>query len=150
MSFSQPYQRTRSFGLAILMVWAVGCATTRRVGFQGDYSMVAFGDDVFKIVLESRQAFDQQMGEALLLRRAAEVTLQNGFTHFVVISQDRATGLGFVARPGMLSPVRETNQAITIRSYRFAPELASAIDARQWLPEHPVVSNADTAPSSTP
>ncbi len=115
-----------------------GCATPHRAkGFQGDYSTVQFGDEVFKVALESREAFDRQMGEQLLLRRAANVTLQNGLTHFVVLSQDRATGLGFVARPGIIGPVRQTSQAITIRCYRGTPELAGAVDAQRWLRDHP-------------
>ena len=139
-----------AMGLTILMVWAVGCATPHRAkGFQGDYSTVQFGDDVFKVMLESRESFDRQMGEALLLRRAAEVTLQNGLTHFVVISQDRATGLGFVARPGMVGPQRQTNQAITIRCYRGATESADSVDAQQWLHDHPAASDGDISTAPT-
>ena len=149
MSFLRPYQYAK--GLTILMVCVVGCATPhRRQGFQGDYSTGPFSDNVFKVTLESREAFDRQMGDQLLLRRASQVTLQNGLTHFVVISQDRAAGLGFVARPGIVGPVGQTSQAITIRCYRGTPELAGVIDARQWLRDHPVAPDSDTSPASTP
>ena len=137
-------------GLAVLLLWVAGCATPyRATGFQGGYAV--FGSDDghgLTIGFESDMPLDLQSVQPSLLRRAAEVTLEHGFTHFVVMGYDWQKSLGIVVKvPGIVGPRRRTDHTIHIQGYDHPQrELRGAIDTQQWLLDHaaPLTSSASS------
>ena len=125
-------------GASVVCLELIGCATPyQAMGFQGGYSTVRLDDEVFEIALKSNVALDRTTAERSLLRRAAGVALEHGFTHFVVVGRNRSAGLGFVMRPGVVGPVRQSAQTITIHCYDGPPGGSDAIDAQQQLRSTP-------------
>jgi len=126
--------------LSACLALAVGCKTPSQArGFEGGFSESQVAEDEFEVTFEGNVGVNTEVLKQSLLRRAAEVTLQHGFTHFDVIGERRQSGLGFVLRPGTMGPSRETQSAIRIRCSVGDPGTAGALDARQVLqsPDHP-------------
>jgi hypothetical protein len=120
--------------LALSVCVLAGCATPyQATGFQGGIDSGPISDDEFWVSLTGNVGLDPQAAESSLLRRAAELTLDHGFTHFVVTGRTRAAGIGFVLRPGMLGPSQQRERSITVRCSPGHPGLDGAIDARAFL-----------------
>lgn len=72
--------------------------TTKNPLGRGGYKDVALGDDLYRVVFVSG-AYDLQSYDhcqKMAMRRAAELTLSHGFTHFAIVSESKWTwgGLG--------------------------------------------------------
>ena len=135
--------RYRRYLIPALLL-TLGCATPyRAAGFQGDFTEERVGEDTFWVRFEGNVPVDAKTLEQSLLRRAAELTLEQGFAHFVVVNQSRQTGLGFVLRPGLIGPSRRTERAILIRCSGPLGE-PGAIDADAFLKAHDAPSGPTT------
>ena len=126
----------RSLLVVLSLAVVGGCATPSQArGFQGGFSESRIGgtDDEFWIEFEGNAPLDAKTLEQSLLRRAAEVTLERGFTHFVVLGRSHQAGFGFVFRPGMIGPSRQTERAVHIRCSAGHPGVGDAVDAARFL-----------------
>jgi hypothetical protein len=91
--------------------------------------------ETFWIGFEGDTALDADAVEQTLLSRAAELAVQHGFTHFIVVQRQQGTGLGFVVRPGRIGPSRRTARSIHIRCFVGDPGDPDAVEARRLLGE---------------
>lgn len=125
-------------GAALCGIGLLGCATPYQAGgFQGGYSVRPVTEDTFQISFEGNVPLDRKVLQQSLLRRAAEVTLEHGYTHFALLSRSGNTGIGFVLRPGILGPIRQTGRSIVVQCYRSHTAEHGALDARQVLEGSP-------------
>jgi hypothetical protein len=64
-----------------------GCATTYKPqqGFSAGYSDTRLDINVFRVAFRSNAYTSAERAEDLALLRSAEITLQNGFTHFMYL-----------------------------------------------------------------
>ena len=101
---------------AICYVLVGGCATPyRATGFQGGFSEEWVAKDTVWIGFEGNTRVDAKTLEQSLRRRAAELTLEHGYTHFLIVNQTRQAGLSLVLRPGVVGPAHQMSRAIQIR-----------------------------------
>lgn len=85
---------TRSLIIFALLV-LVNCATTYGPKkLAGGYSEEKINDLVFQVTFEGNQYSTVDQIRTYLTYRCAEVTLENGFTHFMIIRDDSYKHLG--------------------------------------------------------
>ena len=78
--------------LPILM--AISCATAYQPrAWAGGYSESKLSSDVFEVLFEANAYTDGETSKAYLMYRCAEVTKQNGFDYFIVLSDQDLTTL---------------------------------------------------------
>jgi len=76
----------RSFAAVSLLVVLGGCATAYQTeGPSGGFSETQLDTNVFRVSFRGNGYTRAERAEELALLRSAELTLRNGFTHFVVI-----------------------------------------------------------------
>lgn len=114
-------------------LWVAGCATPASQEFQGGFQDTRESADTFWVSFEGNVRLDAQALEQTLLRHAAELTLQEGFTHFEVLARSRQSGIGFALRPDRIGPARHVERALRIRCYRGATGPVGTIDAQAFL-----------------
>ena len=108
-----------------------GCATPYQAqGFQGGYSEVQIDERTFQIHFEGNVGLDRKTVDTSLLRRAAELTLREGFTHFLIEDRGQRTDVGFVMRPGLVGPTRHTKHTIVIRCFAGDPGRPGVFEAK--------------------
>ncbi len=128
-----------------------GCATPYQAkGFQGGYVERQLSSDEFWIGFEGNVGLDRKTLKQSLLRQAAEVTLQHGFTHFVVADQASRIGFGFMMTPTIFGPMRQTGRSIVIQCYPGNSEQHDAIDAKQFLEQASPAAKPESESSSSP
>lgn len=77
-----------------------GCATTYQPeGFSGGFSETQLDTNVFRVSFRGNGYTSAERAEELALLRSAELTLKNGFTHFVVIDGRSREQLGTYTTP---------------------------------------------------
>ena len=115
-------------------VSVAGCATPYQAqGFQGGYAEARLDARTFRISFEGNVGLDRKTLEASLLRRAAELTLRQGFTHFAIEDRGRRTDVGFVMRPGVLGPTRRAERSIVIRCFAGDPDRQEVFEAKRLV-----------------
>ncbi|GIX25986.1 MAG: hypothetical protein KatS3mg122_3217 [Caldimonas sp.] len=76
----------RTIAAISLAIFLGGCATTYQPeGFSGGFSETQLDTNVFRVSFRGNGYTRAERAEELALLRSAELTLKNGFTHFVVI-----------------------------------------------------------------
>jgi len=83
----------RLLSTASLVLALTACATTYQPqGFSGGFSETQLDTNVFRVSFKGNGYTHAERAEELALLRSAELTLKNGFTHFVIIDgQSRET-----------------------------------------------------------
>lgn len=75
---------------------AISCATPyQKAGFRGGYSETQLSADMYEVHFRGNGYTDSQAVKTYLLRRCAEVTQANGYTHFLPVSADRRTDTNY-------------------------------------------------------
>lgn len=79
-------------GLLMLVAGGVvGCATPyERVGAFGGFDEVRIANDTYRISVQGNGYTSPERAEQIMLLRASELTLSNGFTHFTVEGRETA------------------------------------------------------------
>ena len=140
----------------IMCLWyagmlATGCATPyQSQGFQGGFTdaRIEGTHDEFVVEFEGNVGLDAKTLDESLLRRAAELTIRNGFTHFEVLGRSRQAGLGFVVQPGILGPSRKTSRSIHVKCYPYDPG-GAAISASDFLKrQQPATDPSSSGPTT--
>lgn len=76
----------RTLTAVFLAVLLTGCATTYQAeGLSGGFSETQLDKNVFRVSFRGNGYTRTEKTEELALLRSAELTLKNGFTHFVII-----------------------------------------------------------------
>lgn len=106
-------------------LFLAGCATKyQSFGFSGGFSEVQLDTNVFRVSFKGNGYSSGDRVEEMALLRSAEVTLNNGFTHFAVVTgttreNPDSIGIGIsVTKPGASN---------TIVCYRGKPEGAGLV-----------------------
>lgn len=108
----------------------VGCATTSQpMGFSGGYSDLQLSGDTFQVTFQGNGYTSRERVTDLLLLRAAELTVEQGYAYFIVVGRERDSQMGLTTFD------RKTPVLITKHSGELTIELlhenrAGAYDAR--------------------
>jgi hypothetical protein len=89
--------------LAVCLLAAVlsGCATPYgKYGIAGGYTDTRVDENTFSIHVQANGFTDQQTASMHAMYRAAEITVENGFDFFVIVSNAAGARSGTVAIPG--------------------------------------------------
>ena len=94
--------RLSGFSLAtvVQLVLAVGCATRKPHGLGGGFSGRQLDGNTFQIEFRGNGYTPRSTVERYLLRRAAEVTVANGFDFFIVVSGNADVRSATLNTPG--------------------------------------------------
>lgn len=87
--------------LLILTIMLIsGCATGyHKVGFTGGYSEMKIQDDIFKVEFRGNAKTSMARAEDFALLRCAEVTLENGYRHFIIVDEKSTLTIGSYTTP---------------------------------------------------
>lgn len=91
--------RKLSIFIAIAIVLS-GCATTyQRQGFTGGFSETQLGENVFQVSFKGNAYTSRERAADFNLLRSAEVALENGFNHFIIVDSDKYSKTGAYTTP---------------------------------------------------
>lgn len=128
---------TLKFLLTLLLppLLLVGCATPYQPkSLLGGYRDFQISNDTFSVTFEGNQYLDRSRLKQYLLRRAAEVTLGHGFSHFAIVQQVDQSHTSTYVSWTSLTITATPQETMTIRCYKEDPGLTvQAIDAREYL-----------------
>ena len=124
-----------SFGGCAALIGSASCATPyQALGSRGGYHNYRITGDTFKVSFRGNSATRLETVELYLLRRAAEITLEHGFTYFVLLSEEGRTRKGSLGYSGIKVPVVSPGAAMQIRCFHERPPDAdTVIDANEFL-----------------
>jgi hypothetical protein len=105
----RPVQKT--LAAVVTLLFLAGCATTtapeyrpRPPGGMVGYSDLELAPNRYRVSFSGSTASTRDDVESYLLRRAAEVTLQTGHTHFVLNNRDTERNTYYAGYPGYYRP----------------------------------------------
>jgi hypothetical protein len=88
---------SRSFSLFVLVLasLSLGCATAYKpTGLTGGFEETKLGENLYQVRFQGNGYTTHGRVAQLLLRRCAELTLENGFRYFAIASDNRQTSVG--------------------------------------------------------
>ncbi len=107
--------------LAVLAV-SGGCATPYKSAAAGSgYSDFRVSTDVFAVSFRGNTSTLEETVDKYLLRRASELTLEHGFTHFVILSEKERTRSSSVGYSGFKIPFVAPGTAVWIQCFKDPP-----------------------------
>ena len=114
-----------------------GCATPYQPKdiWLGGYRDFRISQDTFSITFQGNSYLDRSRLRQYALRRAAEVTLGHGFSHFTILeTTDQSRTATYVSWTS-LTITAMPQEMITIKCFRGDPgsAVANAIDAHEYL-----------------
>ena len=121
--------------LCVAGMAAAGCVTSKPANFQGGFTTARLARDEFEISFDGNVGVDAKTMDETLLRRAAEVTLEQGYTYFVTTGSARQAGINVSLTTDLLHASRQTHRSIIIRCSP-PPGEPGAINAAEWLDAH--------------
>ena len=69
--------------IILLVFFLSGCITPyQKMGLGGGYSDMALSEDTYKVTFRGNSDTSQEYVQNMLLRRCAEITIQNGYKYF--------------------------------------------------------------------
>ena len=124
----------RNAGLAVALVLAASLAACQtaytRNGWDGGYDDIRLGPDMYRITAKGNEFTDQERTQQILLLRAAELTLQNGFTKFLIMDQQSQVDRKLYATTSSVYTLKFPSGTLTIKMLKGdEPEAAMAYDA---------------------
>ena len=119
------------------LLFLTSCATPyQESGLAGGYDEVQLSENSYQISFRGNGYTSRQRAEDFALLRAAELTLENGFTHFMIINEASDTSTNLVFNPGSLnvapsySTVTKPRANNTILMVNQVPDGQFGFDAR--------------------
>lgn len=135
--------RARHLSIIIFTTFLSGCATAyQKEGFfNGGYSEIVAGPDSFIVTFRGNSSTSRERVSKLSLLRASELTLQNGYKYFVILSSSDASSRTSVSTPlygtYYTSTYEQPGSSIRIKCFKKDPNLTEAIDANYyWAANH--------------
>jgi hypothetical protein len=112
-----------------------GCATPyKSADSGGGYSDFRITTDVFAVSFRGSAGTLEETVDRYLLRRASELTLEHGFTYFVILSEKERTRSSSLGYSGFKIPVVAPGTTLWIRCFQdLPPDHEVAIDAADFL-----------------
>jgi hypothetical protein len=85
----------RRVAILFAALMLAGCATPyQRVGFTGGYSETQLGENIFQVSFHGNGFTSRERASDFSLLRAAELTLEKGFSYFVIVETGKNTEIG--------------------------------------------------------
>jgi hypothetical protein len=85
---------------SIAAIFLSACATTYQPeGFSGGFSETQLDKNVFRVSFKGNGYTSRDRAEDFTLLRSAELTLKNGFTHFVIVDGRSGTDYSTMTMP---------------------------------------------------
>ena len=110
------------------------CATPYKKEKAGrGYSDYRIAADVFSISFRGNPVTQEEDVEKFLLRRASDLTLEHGYTYFVVIAEKGRTRSGSIGYSAVKIPVVTPGETIHIKCFHEQPDAEVAINAADFL-----------------
>ena len=76
--------------ILLISIFLISCATTyKQKGIMGGYSEEKILSNMYKVEFEGNQHTKPEMVQNYLLYRCAELTKENGFEYFAIVSEER-------------------------------------------------------------
>ena len=124
----------------LLLVLIIGCSTPyQKAGFKGGYSEIKVNDKTWKVDFKGNGYTSSRTVENFALRRAAELTIEQGYSHFVLSesSVDTKKGINYWSGKARFYTKPSANTYIILLSENEAKELTSTakmvFDAKLFL-----------------
>ncbi len=118
--------------LLMLMLLTIGCATPyKRSGFAGGYRDYKIKDNMYTVYFGGNGYTNAEKCNQYAMRRAAEVTLENGYTHFVILDSTYERNYSAV----LIIPVSKPEITLTISCFK-SDYPKEAIDAEKYLEDN--------------
>jgi hypothetical protein len=96
--------------LLIALVIFSGCATSyQSTGFTGGYNETQLAPDVFRVIFRGNGFTPADKAQNFALLRAAELTVEHGFTCFAVINEQNFTRISSYTTPGKVQTTGYAN-----------------------------------------
>ncbi len=90
----------RAFLSVLATLFLTACATTYQPqSFSGGFSETQLDKNVFRVSFRGNGYTDRERAEDFALLRSAELTLKNGFTHFVIVDGRSGTDYSAFTTP---------------------------------------------------
>jgi len=88
------------FSILLLSSALAACATAyQSVGLTGGYSETQLGDNIFQVYFKGNGFTSREQATDFSLLRSAELTLENGFTHFIIVDSSQYSKQGVYTTP---------------------------------------------------
>ena len=122
------------------IISSAGCTGYHRQGFTGGFSETQLAPDVFNVRFRGNAYTSAERANDFALLRAAELTREHGYTHFVLVSEKEEIRVSSFSTPGSLSLTTEGNSSKAIytggQSYtHLKPETSVRIRCFSSRPE---------------
>lgn len=112
----------------ILLPLLFACATPyQKKGFRGGWTDSQISENTFKISFKGNASTKQERVEELALLRAADLTLNNGYKYFILMSDKGSTKMSYSVIGNNIYEDAEHTAVILIKMTNYNTE--SALDA---------------------
>ncbi len=119
-----------------IMVTLASCATPYQSnGFRGGYVDEKLPNNEYIISFHGNSLVSLGTVYKYWMRRASEVTVENGFSHFKVVSNQAGSESSYIINNGVVSPVNKPVRHGIIKLYSSENSPEGSIDARKYLKE---------------
>ena len=123
--------------VTLVVVVLAGCATQYQPdAFTGGYSETQLDHNVFRVTFGGNAYVSPERVEDFALLRSAELTLEKGFTHFVIVDARARTDTNVVTTPG---------QSISTGSAYAAGSTAYGTAQTMYIPGQTIVHRKPTS-----
>lgn len=103
---------------ALTMFLLIGCATTyQSKGFSGGFSETQLDENIFTVRFNGNGFTSAERASDFTILRSAELALQNGFTHFVIVDANQYTQTSTYKAPTTATTTLNTNTTGTASIY---------------------------------
>jgi len=88
----------------ILVCFVLGaltsCTTYTKSGFSGGFDEIRLGEDVWRVSAKGNARASKDLIANIVMMRSADLAVQNGFSHFAIVSGSRSSQTGVNHIPG--------------------------------------------------
>lgn len=151
----------------MITLFLTGCASTYGPEslLSGGYTESLIQDNIFRVNFKGKASDSIGRVNDFALLRSAEITIQNGYSYFIVIEGGTTIKTGVVSTPahinmatgmiegGHVSSYSKPNASIVIQCYKEKPENVSGIiydatQVRSNIKSQYKINNKDNAPDN--
>lgn len=121
--------------LFLAVVFGMACATPyQKMGYRGGYDDFRIGEDTVEVTFRGNAHTSRETVSRYLLRRASEVTLKNGYTHFAPLSETDHSAVYVYGNDGKVRSGVKPRLTMRIQCFRaLQDDVPGLIDAQEFL-----------------
>ena len=118
----------RVFSCFLVILLSSGCATGyHRQGFAGGYDESQLKADIFRVTFKGNAFISPEKVQDYLLLRCAELTIDNGFSYFIILSESDGMDVSGYTMPTEVSSRSSTSGRgdFSADIYSYSPSMAT-------------------------